>query len=91
MTETSRRGFIGSLIAFTAAAPAVVRAASLMPVKAPPIVPILPLPNLDQYTPGELYAELAELTRRSFMPRLYVQLWKGHSPLASVFDNQVSA
>lgn len=34
--ETSRRGFITGLISFTAAAPAIVRAASLMPVKVIP-------------------------------------------------------
>jgi hypothetical protein len=36
--DLSRRGFVAGLAAFTALAPAVVKAASLMPVRAPPVI-----------------------------------------------------
>lgn len=64
MIEPSRRSFIRGLISFTAAAPAIVRASSLMPVKA--------LPPFDGF--DLLHARLNEayaITRERMAARLY--------------------
>lgn len=50
---TSRRGFLGSIFA-AAAAPAIVRAASLMPVAAPKLI----LPPTNIITPEQLFGEM---------------------------------
>lgn len=50
---TSRRGFLGSIFA-AAAAPAIVRAASLMPVTAPKII----APPTNIITPDQLFGEV---------------------------------
>ena len=44
---------------------------------------------LKGYAPGQLYAELTEITRKAFVPRLFVQTWK-ENPLALLLDKQVS-
>lgn len=49
---TSRRGFLGGIFA-VAASPAIVRAASLMPVAAPKII----VPPTDIITPDQLFGE----------------------------------
>jgi len=49
------------------AAPAIVRVASLMPVKSLP-------PELILRNP--LFRELAEITHRAFVPRLFVQIYQ---------------
>jgi hypothetical protein len=94
MIEQSRRGFIGSLIAFTVVAPAIVRATSIMPVKAMPTLADLEAElnrELDLYNPGELYAELQAVTRKAFVPRLYVELSRSNFSLAQLWDKRVSA
>lgn len=52
MIQTNRRGFLTGLISFAATAPAIVRAASLMPVKADRLV-LLPYWEFGQL--GEVY------------------------------------
>jgi hypothetical protein len=91
MVELTRRWFLGGLGAGIVSAPAIVRAASLMPVRAPKLVSVLPMPDLMQYAPGQLYAELAEITRKAFVPRLYAELYRKPSALALLWDRQVSA
>lgn len=77
-----RRSFLHGL--FSAfAAPAIVRAQSLMPVKAMPDLP----PLVHAITPdGEVlfrgYHELLAVTRKAFVPRLVVQLYTA-TPLLS--------
>jgi hypothetical protein len=67
--EQSRRGFITGLISLVAA-PAIVRAGSLMPVKA---MDIERLP--DFFLNGTpIYADLVDVTRKAFVPRLFIQL-----------------
>jgi hypothetical protein len=88
MIEQSRRGFIGSLIAFTAAAPAIVRAASLMPVKAIPdplIEELLRRGDRPPYfvTPEGLSERIQAAARRAFIPRLYAQLY-GRPPFCEL-------
>ena len=67
----SRRGFIAGLGALIAA-PAIVRASSLMPVKA--------LPAGSSCL--SLYAELCDVTRKAFVPRLFIQLYAASPALA---------
>lgn len=80
-----RRGFLTGL--FSAfAAPAIVRASSIMPVKVMPTLAGLEeelqaemgnLPNA-----SALQAELSAVVRRAFVPRLLVQIYQA-SPLTS--------
>lgn len=74
MIVSSRRGFLTGLISFVAA-PAIVRASSLMPVKA------LPLELTHEETVAllrqDLYSELSAVTRKAFIPRLFAQVYKG--------------
>lgn len=60
----SRRSFITGLVAF-AAAPAIVRASSLMPVRGI----VMDAPKRD------LYAELADITRQHFLDTYYQKRW----------------
>ena len=64
----SRRSFLTGLGASLIAAPAVVRFASLMPVRG--IVQAVE-PNL-----VGLYSELCHYTRKAFVPRLFVQIYE---------------
>jgi hypothetical protein len=72
--SVSRRLFLGHLFA-ACAAPAIVRAGSLMPIRA--LDPILVSQNPWWTNPyGGGYDELAAVTRLAFLPRLKVQLYK---------------
>ena len=66
----SRRSFITGLISFVAA-PAIVRVTSLMPVRGI----IMDLAPTDLLMSKSVYEELCDITRRAFVPRLYVQLY----------------
>ena len=73
MTELNRRSLITGLISLVAA-PAIVRAGSLMPVKAPEFTPHF----LVDYGGGFRsvnYAELMRITRDAFLPRIEAQLY----------------
>ena len=76
-----RRKFLTGLASLIAA-PAIVRVSSLMPVRGiiQDIEPTLLMP-------ADLYAELAAVTRRAFVPRLYVQLYKTN-PLLALYGKQ---
>jgi len=66
-----RRGFLaGVFSAF--AAPAIVRIESIMPVKAMPVM----FPIIGPYS--GLYEELQAITRKAFIPRLFVQMDPGN-------------
>jgi len=72
-----RRGFLaGVFSAF--AAPAIVRAGSLMPIKAM----VLEFPIIGPYTdftgPYPNYMELVDITRKASIPRLFVQMDPGN-------------
>ena len=81
---TSRRSFITGLAALIAA-PAVVRYASLMPVKAMPSVEDLNAllkARMDEAyritrenMANSLYGNLTDMTRAAFVPRLQVQVY----------------
>ena len=75
-TVLSRRAFLGGMAA-TVAAPAIVRFDSIMPVRA---VANDLLKNGRLLSSEELVAELQDVVRRVFVPRVYVQLWQ-RSPL----------
>lgn len=77
MADLSRRGFLsgfGSLIV----APAIVPFASLMPVRG--IVQEVALPIMR----GPVWDELAAITRKAFVPRLFVQLYRTNSLLLAM-------
>jgi len=66
-----RRGFLaGVFSAF--AAPGIVRIESIMPVKAMPVM----FPIIGPYS--GLYEELQAITRKAFIPRLFVQMDPGN-------------
>jgi len=66
-----RRGFLaGVFSAF--AAPAIVRIESIMPVKAMPVM----FPIIGPYS--GLYEELQAITRKAFVPRLFIQMDPGN-------------
>lgn len=72
---TSRRGFLTGLGAALITAPAIVRAGSLMPVKATmEYHPELGWRSADWASRIDL-AELARITRGVFLPRMYVQIY----------------
>lgn len=78
---TSRRSFLLGLGATLVAAPAVVRAASLMPVRGV-ILPVdwryaVRAANVD-------YEELTAITRKAFVPRLLVQVYESSPLLAEL-------
>ncbi len=68
MADFSRRSLITGLISLVAA-PAIVRAASLMPVKAMDL-------GADFYIDGVpvYYDQLVDVTRKAFVPRLFVSI-----------------
>lgn len=68
----SRRTFLTGLSASIIAAPAIVRAASLMPVRG--IVQPIMSPETIALAP-DLYSQLCDVTRRAFVPRLFVQVY----------------
>lgn len=68
----TRRGFLGGLIS-ALAAPAIVHAGNLMPVRA--LDPIL-FSQHPWWNPDELNGGLVAVTRQAFVPRLFVQLWQ---------------
>lgn len=79
---TTRRGFITGLISLVAA-PAIVRASSLMPVKVLPPDDLLDLlkrriadveAEAFRNIRNNLYGELTEITQKSFVPRLMEQV-----------------
>ena len=66
-----RRGFLaGVFSAF--AAPAIVRIESIMPVRAMPVM----FPIIGPYS--GLYEELQAITRKAFVPRLFIQMDPGN-------------
>ena len=75
MIVSSRRGFLTRLISFVAA-PAIVRASSLMPVKA------LSAGKIPQGA-FTLYDELSEVTRQAFVRRQFIQIYM-RAPLGGV-------
>ena len=66
METLNRRGLITGLGALFIAAPAIVRASSLMPVKA---IDVGHVPY------EEMYSEWVAITRKAFVPRMFVQLY----------------
>lgn len=68
----SRRSFLIGATASLIAAPAIVRSASLMPVRG--IVMGVVQAPYTRYG-GGLYEELTAVTRRVFVPRLFVQVY----------------
>lgn len=68
-----RRTFLTGLGALIAA-PAIVRVASLMPVRG------IVMPTLEEsmtlVMSQDMYAELAAVTRKAFVPRLFVQIYE---------------
>jgi hypothetical protein len=86
-----RRAFLTGILS-TLAAPAVVRATSIMPVKA------LPLNWLDEayrITKAELddrlygnyvWSDLIVMTRQAFVPRLFVQMYDANPTLAALME-----
>ena len=80
-----RRTFLQGMFS-ALAAPAIVRAASLMPVKA--LVPQaeLVLPAAFERELSALQNELAAITRRAFVPRLYVDLYRADPILAQLVE-----
>lgn len=84
MTEIirSRRGFIAGLGALFIAAPAIVRATSIMPVKAISIEDLL-RDRMDaayeatrQAISQNLYGELTKITREAFLPGLRASIYR---------------
>lgn len=84
---TSRRGFLAGLGSLFVAAPAIVRAASLMPVRAFDTTDYAALETELRALAGEfisnvhdnLFGDLIATTRKAFIPRLYVQLHQNSS------------
>lgn len=80
---SSRRKFLTGLGAALVTAPAIVRAASLMPVKVMPTVDQLEMlfkqrmdeayAVLRQNMANSLYGDLVGVTRKAFAPRLFAQ------------------
>lgn len=72
----SRLGFLTGLGAALITAPAIVRAGSLMPVKAfdPETLEMVDYPDTYWASPADITA----VVRRAFLPRIYVQMWQGH-------------
>lgn len=90
----SRRGLIGSLISL-AAAPAIVRASSLMPIKAMlSDAELLQLRLNAAYAVArenmnrQLYGDLVDITRKAFAPRLFVQLYRSPTVYGELFDGR---
>ena len=82
----SRRGFITGLISLVAA-PAIVRVSSLMPVKAMTWRDVVRAADVEySIIPESIYKDLVDITRKAFVPRLYVQL-HAQNPLAEALHN----
>jgi len=83
----NRRGFLRAVAATLITAPAIVRASSLMAISAE-------LPILEDFKmfahpiPMSLAEELAEITRRAFVPRVFVQIYQSSPILAHMEDGQ---
>ena len=73
--QPSRRAVLTGLGSLFIAAPAIVRAASIMPVHAFDEVPLFGTQFGWQHY-DDLYGELVAITRRAFMPRIYTQIYK---------------
>lgn len=84
MIQTSRRSFLVGAAATLITAPAIVRAASLMPVKAMPT--LLTLEDYERRILAPMYEQLADITRRAFVPRLHVQLYVASPALNSLVE-----
>ena len=82
----TRRGFIAGLGSLFIAAPAIVRFASIMPVHAFDEVPLFGTQFGWQHDDA-LYSELAAITRRAFMPRIYTQIYKA-TPMLELLTRQ---
>lgn len=67
----SRRGFLAGLGAVLITAPAIVRASSIMPVRQ-----MLILGPGDRMPYLASPMDIAAVTRRAFMPRIYVQIYE---------------
>ncbi len=76
----SRRGFIAGLGALFVAAPAIVRATSLMPVKAISIGDLLAQrmaaaeAEMIRHITNNLYGDLTRIARSAFLPGLFAQI-----------------
>jgi hypothetical protein len=81
-----RRLFLGHLFA-ACAAPAIVRASSLMPVKA--LDPILFARNPWWTSYVELSDELLAVTRKAFLPRLEAQLYTEAQTFSMLINEQL--
>lgn len=87
----SRRGFIAGLGALFVAAPAIVRAASIMPVKSLSIDDLLAQriafaeAEMARHINSNLYGELTRITRAAFVPRLFQQIYFA-SPILQALD-----
>jgi hypothetical protein len=69
---TSRRSFLLGLGSALVAAPAVVRAASLMPVRG-----IIQDVGVEYgVISADMYGDLVSITRKAFVPRFFVQVYK---------------
>jgi hypothetical protein len=79
MLTPSRRSFITGMAALIAA-PAIVRASSLMPVRG------IIMDAAPQYAAGSLYGELCAVTRQAFVPRLFVQIWASSPALNAMLQ-----
>lgn len=80
MTEFPRRKFIVGMTALFAA-PAIVRASSLMPFRSAPMISSLNIPF--DMPPAGFGAELSAITRRAFLPAIQVQTYF-RSPLVKI-------
>jgi hypothetical protein len=76
----TRRGFVSALVGIIAA-PAIVRIDNIMPVKA---VKAIDLTSIG-FRPL-LHEELIAVTRKAFIPRLVVQLYKATPLLAALIE-----
>ena len=73
--EMNRRGFLRGLGATFIAAPAIVRASSLMAISAPKMLTIRGVPIIWDSALGPIWAELSDITRQAFMPSVYKQIF----------------
>jgi hypothetical protein len=86
----SRRGFISGLGALFVAAPAIVRASSLMPVKSISVEDFLRYRMEEAYRitrdsiSENLYGELTQITCEAFLPGPYVQIYQESLLLAAL-------
>ncbi|HWS65680.1 MAG TPA: hypothetical protein VN325_23210 [Steroidobacteraceae bacterium] len=93
---TTRRGFITGLGALFIAAPAIVRVASIMPVRAFD----LDLTDYDaieqelramsggiEHSVRDAFGELVSVTRMAFVPRLFVEVYRASPLLAELQGN----